>query len=130
MKKLISLVILALGLTVATINPVLAEQITEVVPSTITLAPWIMAIVVGTVIPLVNGIITKLQAASGIKVLVNFVLVALGTVLNLIVTSNGTFVVRDALVLFATTFVIAGATYLHVWVPLGLKNPMPDKGLG
>lgn len=130
MKKLIALPLLALGLVLFLVSPALAEQVTQAVPSTVTLEPWVVAILVGTVTPLITGLLTKLSAASGVKVLVNVVLVALGTVLNLIITNNGTFVVRDVIVLFACTFVANVASYAGVWAPVGLKNPLPEKGIG
>lgn len=130
MKKLIALPLLALGLLLALASPAFAEEVTKAVPSTITLEPWVVAIIIGTITPLITGLITKLSASSGLKALVNLVLVAVGTVLNLIVTNGGVFVVRDALVLFACTFVANVASYAGVWAPVGAKNILPDKGIG
>lgn len=116
---LVAFLVTLLGLS----NPAFAEQVTEAVPSTYTLSPWILAIVTGTVTPILTGLVTKLGASSPVKALTGFVLMALGTVINLIVTNNGTFVIRDAIVLFATTFVVHAAMYLNLWKPVGGGAP-------
>lgn len=92
---------------------------TPAVPAIVTLQPWIIAILVGTITPLITGFVTKLSASSGVKAIVSLVLVAIGTVINMIVTNNGVFTVRDAVVLFATTLVAHMASYFQVWEPIG-----------
>lgn len=112
-----------------------AEEVTKTIPSTVSLEPWVVAVIGGTLIPLVVGLVTKLGASSAVKAVTGLFLTALVTILNVIVTSNGTFVVRDVVVLFATTFVMHVASYYGAWKPLGgdaapSAHIMPNKGIG
>lgn len=108
---------------------------TETMPATVTLEPWVVAILAGTVTPLITGLITKLGASSAVKAITGFVLVAIAAVINTILNSNGMFVVRDVVILFATTFVMHVAMYAGVWKPLGgdgapTAHIKPDWGIG
>lgn len=79
--------------------------------ASIHLEAWIVALLAGTVIPILTGVATKLDAAPGKKALVSLGISALVTVLNSIVYTNGAFVLRDMVVLFVTTFTWHAAWY-------------------
>jgi phage-related holin len=114
---------------------VVSNQPTGVTPTTVTLQPYVIALLVGTVTPLLTGLITKLGASNGLKAFTSFVLIAIATVVNQVVSMNGTFNVRDTIILFFTTLVAHAASYLQIWEPLGEgKAPtatwLPNKGFG
>lgn len=87
--------------------------------STIHLEAWVVALIAGTVIPIVTGLITKLSATPGTKALVAFFLTAVVAVFDAIVLAGGTFVVRDTVVLFVTTFAWHVAAYYGLLKPVG-----------
>lgn len=118
-SKLMLLFFIVAALVLGLAGPAGAEEVTKAVPSTVTLEPWVVAIIGGTLIPLLVGVATKLGASPGLKAVIGLVLVAVVTALNVIVTNNGTFVIRDVVVLFATTFVVHVASYYGLWKPIG-----------
>ena len=102
----------------------------QLAASTVSLDPMVVAVLAGTVTPLLTGLITKFQAGSGIKVLVSLVLIAIATVVSYIQT-NTTFEVKTVILLFATTLVMHVATYYGVWKPTGVSTKLaPDFGIG
>lgn len=114
---------------------VVSSDPSGVTPAAITLQPYVVAIIIGTITPLLTGLITKLGASDGVKAIVSFVLIAIATVLNQIVHDNGTFVWRDTIILFATTLVMHIATFYGIWSPMGhgpapTAKLLPDVGVG
>lgn len=91
--------------------------------NSIHLEAWVVALLAGTVTPVITGLITKLQAHPGTKALIALLLTAVIAVINAIVNANGDFVLRDVVVLFVTTFVWHVATYFGVWKPVGSGAP-------
>lgn len=98
----------------------------------VTVPMWIWTLIVGTVIPLIVGLLTKLNAKPGVKIIINLVLAAISGVI-------GTAVVADGVAKFSTTAVVlAGlslvqsiATYLGIWKPLESHSKLlPNAGLG
>jgi hypothetical protein len=87
--------------------------------STIHLSAWLVALLGGTAVPVLTGLITKLQASAGMKAVVALLLSAVVTVIAVIVQADGTFVAEDVLKLFATTFVAHATTYYGFWRPIG-----------
>jgi hypothetical protein len=88
-------------------------------PASIHLEAWVVALIAGTLIPLVTGLITKLSAQPGTKAIIALALSAAVAVLNAIVVAQGEFLVRDITILFATTFTTQVVTYLGLWKPVG-----------
>lgn len=91
--------------------------------TSIQLNAWVIALLAGTVTPLLTGIITKLEAHPGTKTLIALFLTAAAAVIAAIVNANGMFQVRDVIALFVTTFVWHVATYFGVWKPVGSGAP-------
>jgi hypothetical protein len=87
--------------------------------STITLAAWLVSILGGTAVPVLTGLATKLQATPGKKAIIGLALSALVAVLAMIANGNGTFIVAEAVTLFASTFVAHVTTYYGLWKPVG-----------
>jgi dolichyl-phosphate-mannose--protein O-mannosyl transferase len=118
-----------------------AEEVTSsaptpAVPGAVTLQPYVVALLAGTITPLVTGLITKLSAAPGVKAIVSLVLVAVVTVINTVVTNDGHFLVRDLVILFFTTLVAHMASYFQIWEPIGkpgttwTQEVTPTVGIG
>lgn len=84
---------------------------------------------VAVLIPILVGIVAKSGASSSLKVLVNTVLAALTTLLTALVdTANVD--VAHLVVNFITTSAVAGAMYLHIWLPTGVADAVADKTAG
>lgn len=92
----------------------------------------IYALLVGTVIPLLVGLLTKLNASAGIKATLNLGLAALGAAL---VTANQVnFNWKPFLVNFAFAWVVSVGTYYGFYKPSGVAPAVaavaPGVGLG
>lgn len=94
-----------------------AEAVPNVGAQQDKLDPWLVTIIGGTLIPLLTGLITKVTADGGTKVLVNALLAAALAVANTLVNTDGVYVLRDLLTLFFTTLIVSIAMYFGVWKP-------------
>lgn len=103
---------------------------------TMSLATW--AVLQGTVIPILVGILTKVNAPDPIKVLINLLLNALGGLVAVVVVSDGVATLSlNAIVAAGLGFVASIASHYGFWKPLGVtgSNPStnrlaPARGLG
>jgi hypothetical protein len=83
----------------------------------------VVAILLGTVIPILNGLVTKLTTSSAVKAVITLVLSALAGLLTTATTEGGDSVFSEALVLnSALSFLFAIATYAGVWKPLQVTS--------
>jgi hypothetical protein len=73
----------------------------------------------GVVVPIVVGILTKAQAPSGLKAIVNAALTALTSVLALVVPA--TFEWKAFFIAWATAWVISVATHFGLYKPTGVS---------
>lgn len=92
-------------------------------PETIQLDPWILPILVGTLTPILTGIVTRFDARPGTKAITGLVIAGLAAaaieVVNWLTTTGGSFQVRAVAVLFLATFATHLATYYGIWRPVG-----------
>lgn len=89
----------------------------------VSVAPVILTILGGTILPILNGIVLKTTASSGLSAVVNLVTSAVVVVVTYVLASP-VFDVSTVLILFATTFVASTASYRGLWKPLS-ANPSP-----
>ena len=75
----------------------------------------LIALVVGVVIPILVGIVTKLNASSGLKAVLNFGLSAAGSLLA--VTTQETFEWKPFLINWGLTWAVSIATYYGLYRP-------------
>lgn len=116
--------IVALSTLFMLANPVNAETL-EVSPTLIDvpasapvqLSPVVLAILAGTIVPVLAGIVSRTTASSGAVAIVNLVVSALMVVVNYVLT-NPVFDVSTVVTLFATTFTAGIASYYGVWKPI------------
>lgn len=91
----------------------------------------VIALLSGVIIPLLVGLLTKLNASSGVKAIFNFGLSALTAVLA---TVTDTFEWKALLVNFGLTWAVSVATYYGLWCPTGVapavQEATPDFGIG
>ena len=85
----------------------------------------LFAILSGVVIPLLVGLITKLQASSGIKAILNFGLSAITAAVAL--ESEANFNWKTFAVNFALTWVVSIATYYGLWKPTGVSGTVQEE---
>ncbi len=92
------------------------------------------AILVGTIIPILVGVITKSTAAAGLKATALLFLSAVGGVLAVAIESNTGIIEKPTLIAAAVTFVTAVATYFGFLKPTGVSpaanNATSGFGLG
>ncbi len=81
----------------------------------------ILTVLVGTFIPILTALITKISASSAVKALTTLTLTVLASWLQLIIDANGVVNLRSFLANLAVTYVVAIATYYgltkHVVTP-------------
>lgn len=91
--------------------------------SALSLPPYVVALILGTLIPLVNGVVTKLTTSSTVKAIVTLVLSAIAGIVNVsLVDGGGAVVSWSTLNAAAITFIVAIATYTGVWKPMGVTS--------
>lgn len=77
-------------------------------------------IIVGVLLPLVVGLVTKLTASPPVKSFLLLVLSLVGSTISNAIVSDGTAVFsQDMIVQIVTTWVIAIASYYGLWRPSG-----------
>lgn len=101
---------------------VVLAQLTDTA-TVITLDPFVVSVLAGTIIPVITGVVTKLEAASGVKAIVALVLSAVVGILTPIVNQGGTFDWKIALLSFAAAFATNLTTYLGMWKAIGQPYP-------
>jgi putative effector of murein hydrolase LrgA (UPF0299 family) len=94
-----------------------------------TLSAFVVSLVVGTLIPILTGIVTKASLSSGVKGLITLVLSMVSAAVTAAVVSDGSAVFsRDTLLLFFITFVQGIAAYYGVLKPLGVTSTPNSEG--
>jgi hypothetical protein len=85
----------------------------------------------GTIVPLLVGLATKYEASGGLKAIIAIVFTAAVSVINAITSTDGTFVVRDTVLLFFAQFITHVAIFFGVWRPAEVPQKLaPESGLG
>lgn len=83
----------------------------------LSISPVILAVLAGTILPILNGIVLRTTASSGLSAFVNLVGVALVTVANFVLTSP-VFDVSTVVILAGSTFAMSIASYYGFWKPI------------
>lgn len=98
----------------------------------VTLAPLTVTLLLGTVAPLLVGLLTRLAAPSALKaVLLVTVSIVVGLVSTAIGEDGGAVISEQALTNAVIAWVAAVATHFGVWKPLNVPARLaPDFGLG
>lgn len=82
-----------------------------------------LSVIVGLIVPLVNGIALKPTVPSWVKGVVNLVLSYVGNVIALSMQEDGSAIFsREVIVTTAFAFAVALATYAGIFKPVGLTN--------
>ena len=95
----------------------------EVDTDLFTLSPILVTLILSALIPLVNGLATKVTTSSTVKALISLFLSAVVGLVTVAVTPGGGAVFSEqALVAAALAFVIQAATYVGLYKPLGVTS--------
>ena len=93
------------------------------VDSAFDLTPYTVTLILGFVIPLVNGLVTKYTTPAWVKAVVGLVLAAVAGVINVSLTEGGGAVISQSTLKSAgLTFIVAVAAYAGVWKPFSLTS--------
>lgn len=93
--------------------------------SVLSLDPFMVTLIFGTLIPIIGGIVLKNSTSSQIKVLVNLVLSSIAAVINVSTTEGGIVVLsEDVLKSAALTFIVSIATLYGVFQPVGVDEKL------
>lgn len=95
--------------------------------SVITLDPLIVTFIVGGLIPILTGVVTKLGSSTTVKAVTALVLSSVTAVLTQLFVDNAsnTFEPKAAAMLLFTTFVANLGSYIGVWKPIGNTDQVP-----
>jgi hypothetical protein len=99
--------------------------------SVLELAPLAVTVVLGTIIPLLTGILTKLNTSATVKGVVTLTLSAIAGVITQATTTDGGAILSDeTLILAGLAWVQAVAAYLGLWRNLDTNAKLaPNKGI-
>ncbi len=102
------------------------------IDTTITLAPLVVVLLTGTFIPILVGIVTKLDASPGLKQVVTIVLAGIAGLLNASLVADGSAVFSvETLLLACATWLVAIAEYAGVMGSARINDRLfPNFGLG
>jgi len=95
----------------------------------VTTLELLLTTLVGVVIPIANGFLTR-YGASKTRAVLQLVLNAANGFLVEWLAGGDAFNVNNALLLSATSLVVAIATELGVWRPLGVSEAAKSAGVG
>lgn len=85
----------------------------------------LIAVIAGVIIPILVGLVTKLQASPSVKAVLNFGLTAAA---GLLVTVNeATFEWKVFLVNWSLTWAVSVATYYGLYKPSGISDTVQEK---
>lgn len=94
----------------------------------------VLAFVSGSLVPLLTALVTKLNAGSRLKALVNLGLSIVAGVVAYLVTVDGSTTVLGLLTAVISTYLASGVTYSNLWKPTGaapaLQSATADTGIG
>lgn len=85
-----------------------------------------LALLVGTFLPILVGIVTKELASSGLKATALAALSGVAGLINGAIVADGAFT-SEALYAAFTTWVVAVATYYGYWKPTGAAGAVASK---
>ena len=95
------------------------------------LSPLAVSSLLGVIIPIVVGVITKSSASPGLKAVANIVLSGVAAVVTQnLVEGGGAVLSQDTLVLAALTWVVSIATYFGLYKPAGVTDKVQTKTAG
>ncbi len=86
----------------------------------------LIALISGVIIPLLVGVVTKINASSGVKAIANAALSALAGALALVLPDGSDFVWRGFLVNFGLAWAISVSTYYGFWKPTGTSDTVQE----
>jgi hypothetical protein len=103
--------------------------------TTLTVDPMVVSILIGTVLPIVVGLVTKLKASSRLKALLLLTLSAVqGLIVNSTLGDGAAVLSADTLLVAAIGWVSAVASYYGLLTPTGVSPKVNEKtahfGLG
>lgn len=97
--------------------------------SVFSLDPFTVTILFGLVIPLVNGVVTKVSTPSSVKAIITIVLSAVAAIINTSITESGGAVFsQQTLKSWALQLVVSIVTYLGVFKPLEVTSSLTKDG--
>jgi hypothetical protein len=98
--------------------------------NTITLSALSVSLLLGLLIPVVTGLLTKYSTSSGLKGLVTLVLNATQALVVSATVADGTAVIsKETFVTFCLSLAISIATYAGVYKPLNITSSEPAGAL-
>lgn len=106
----------------------LLSAVTPVGPDTtadsaFALDAYTVTLLFGLIIPLVNGLVTKISTSSAVKAVLTLFLSAVAGVVNVSLTEGGGAIVsQSTLKSTGLTFIVAVVTYFGLFKPVGLTS--------
>lgn len=123
---IIGLLLIGGGVHVANASPP-ADPVGPITPddtlASLRLSASLVAALVGTVLPLINGFLTKLSTHPAVKGVLAIVLSAVNALVTTAVLADGTAVISQQTAIAALlSLVVSVAMYLNLWKPLHLTS--------
>lgn len=89
------------------------------------LSPFVVSTILGTVIPILTGILTKATTPAWVKTVLTLLLSAVVGLINVsLVDGGGAVISQSALVSAILAFIVAIASYVGIWRPNGVTSSL------
>lgn len=87
------------------------------------LSPFVVSTILGVLIPLITGILTKVTTPAWVKAVGTIILSGIAGLINVsLVDGGGAVISQSAFVSAVLTFIVAVATYAGFWRPTGVTS--------
>lgn len=98
----------------------------------ITLNAIFVTSLIGVLIPVAVGLLTKLKASSSLKAVLNIVLSAVQSlIVSSMIDGGGAIISKNTFILWVLSLIVSVASYTGIYKPTGISQKLlPNSGLG
>lgn len=98
----------------------------------ITIDAVFVTAIVGVLIPIFVGLVTKLKASSSIKAVISIVLSAVQSlIVSSMIDGGGAIISKNTFILWVLSLIVSVASYVGIYKPTGISEKLlPNAGLG
>lgn len=116
--------------TIILLLPTTAFAAGEETLSQVQLEPLTVQLIIGLIIPIAVGLLTRYTTAAGVKVLLTMILNAIQTLIVQATVASGVAVIsKETFIAWLMALVVSIATYLGVYKPVSLTSSSPEGAL-
>jgi hypothetical protein len=114
------------------LSALLAATDLETSETSVELSPFLVTLIIGTLLPIATGLLTKLNASDKVKGTVNLFLAAVTAIISQnLVEGGGAIFSEDTLLMGLLAFIASVAAYHGFWQNINIDEKLaPNTGIG